>query len=131
METAEYQILRQAMLNPDDYALRLQYLSKAGELTERVVSPIKMADSRSVLALCLCRESPRKFELDRCTKLELVPAHDVLMPMEIRVLEAAPVKQKAIRRKKMEELPSASVSGSVTAPINASAMGGIQAPIPA
>jgi predicted DNA-binding transcriptional regulator YafY len=92
MGTSEYTILKQAMVCPDDYAVRLRYRSKSGELTERVVSPIKMTDSRSLLALCLCRENPRRFELDRCSHLELVPAHEVLMPMEMRILEAAPVK---------------------------------------
>ena len=92
MVKSDYAIIQRAMHCPDDYAVRLRYRSKDGELTERVVSPIKMADSRSLLALCLCRENPRRFELDRCSHIELVPAHEVLMPMELRVLEAAPAK---------------------------------------
>ena len=92
MGNSEYAILRQAMYAPDDYAVKLRYRSKDGELTERFVSPIKMTDSRSLLALCLCRENPRRFELDRCSHIELVPAHEVLMPMELKVLEAAPPK---------------------------------------
>jgi len=93
MGTSEYAILQQAMYAPDDFAVRLRYRSKDGELTERVISPIKMADPRSLLALCLCRENPRRFELDRCSHLELVPAHEVLMPMELKVLESAPVRE--------------------------------------
>jgi len=92
MGSNEYTILQQAMYAPDDFAVKLRYRSKDGELTERVVSPIKMTDSRSLLALCLCRENPRRFELDRCSHLELIPAHEVLMPMELKVLEAAPAK---------------------------------------
>jgi predicted DNA-binding transcriptional regulator YafY len=98
MGNSEYAILRQAMVAPDDYAVRLRYRSKEGELTERVVSPIKMDNPHSLLALCLCRENPRRFDLDRCSHIELVPAHEVLMPMELKVLEAAP--EKVSKRKK-------------------------------
>ena len=106
MGSSEYTILKQAMVCPDDYAVRLRYRSKSGELTERVVSPIKMTDSRSLLALCLCRENPRRFELDRCSHLELVPAHEVLMPMEMRVLEAAPVRSPKPKKGSAEQVPA-------------------------
>lgn len=92
METSQYQILHQAMVAPEDFAVRLRYRSQNGELTERVISPIKMADSRSLLALCLCRENPRRFDLDRCSHIELVHAHEILMPMELKIIEAATCK---------------------------------------
>jgi predicted DNA-binding transcriptional regulator YafY len=99
MGNSEVAILRQAMYSPDDYAVRLRYRAKDGELTERVISPIKMEDSRSLLALCLCRENPRRFELERCSHIELIPAHEILMPMELKVIEAAPVREPKSRKK--------------------------------
>ncbi|MBU6388057.1 MAG: hypothetical protein KGS49_19095, partial [Planctomycetes bacterium] len=112
MGNSEFTILHQAMVAPDDFAVRLRYRSQNGELTERVISPIKMADSRSLLALCLCRENPRRFELDRCSHIELVPAHEILMPMELRVIEAAPAKPPRKPRKKNadETVPKEKVS---------------------
>lgn len=112
MGSIEYSILQQAMCAPDDFAVKLRYRSKDGELTERVVSPIKMTDSRSLLALCLCRENPRRFELNRCSHIELIPAHEVLMPMELKVLEAAPAKVVKPRTKQSKEAITAG-TGSV------------------
>ena len=33
------------------------------------------------LALCLCREEPRQFYLERCQNVRLEPAANVLMPV--------------------------------------------------
>ena len=84
------QILSGAMHNPDEWVIRLRYVGKNGVTTERVVSPIKMVGPTSLLALCLCREEPRRFELGRCSHIELLNANDVLMPVEIRVIAQAP-----------------------------------------
>ena len=84
------QILSRAMHNPDEWVIRLRYVGKNGVTTERVVSPIKMVGPTSLLALCLCREEPRRFELGRCSHIELLNANDVLMPVEIRVIAQAP-----------------------------------------
>ena len=78
------------MHNPDEWVIRLRYVGKNGVTTERVVSPIKMVGPTSLLALCLCREEPRRFELGRCSHIELLNANDVLMPVEIRVIAQAP-----------------------------------------
>ena len=80
------QMLSRAMHNPDEWVIRLRYVGKDGVTTERVVSPIKMVGPTSLLALCLCREEPRRFELGRCSHIELVDANDVLMPVAIRVI---------------------------------------------
>jgi predicted DNA-binding transcriptional regulator YafY len=106
MGNSEYAILKQAMYSPDDYAVRLRYRAKDGELTERVISPIKMDDSHSLLALCLCRENPRRFELDRCSHIELVPAHEILMPMELKIIEPAPAREPR-KRKEVDSKVSA------------------------
>jgi predicted DNA-binding transcriptional regulator YafY len=86
MTAIEQNKLTRALRDPDNFVLRITYKDRAGSVTERMVSPIRMVDSRTMLALCLCRESPRRFDLDRCSDLELVEAHDVLMPCPIRVL---------------------------------------------
>jgi predicted DNA-binding transcriptional regulator YafY len=89
MTTIEQNSLSRALRDPDHFVLRITYKDRAGEITERMVSPIRMVGSRTMLALCLCRESPRRFDLDRCSDLELVEAHDVLMPYPIRKLTAS------------------------------------------
>ena len=80
------QMLSRAMHNPDEWVIRLRYVGKDGVTTERVVSPIKMVGPTSLLALCLCREEPRRFELGRCSHIELLDANDVLMPVAIRII---------------------------------------------
>jgi predicted DNA-binding transcriptional regulator YafY len=82
--------IHQAMKSPDDYVVRLVYRDRSGTMTQRVVSPIRFLDGRNLLALCLCRESPRRFELERCSEVELLDASDVLMPVEIRTWTPAP-----------------------------------------
>lgn len=81
--------LRRALRDPDHFVLQITYQDREGTITQRMVSPIRMVDPRTMLALCLCRESPRRFDLDRCTDLELVEAHQVLMPCPIKTLAAS------------------------------------------
>lgn len=80
-------MVQKAMVAPDDFVLRMVYRDRSGTVTERMVSPIRFLDSRSMLALCLCRENPRRFELERCSSIEVVDANDVLMPVEIKQIE--------------------------------------------
>lgn len=90
MDRTQIGRIHQAMRSPDDYVVRLVYRDRAGTLTQRVVSPIRFLDGRNLLALCLCRESPRRFELERCSEVELLDANEVLMPVEIRTWTPAP-----------------------------------------
>jgi len=89
MDRQQMAMVQKAMVAPDDFVLRMVYKDRAGTITERMVSPIRFLDARSMLALCLCREFPRRFELERCSSIEVVDANDVLMPVEIKQLEAA------------------------------------------
>jgi predicted DNA-binding transcriptional regulator YafY len=89
MTTIEQNKLRRALRDPDHFVLRITYRDREGTITERMVSPIRLVDSRTMLALCLCRESPRRFDLERCSGLELVEAHDILMPCPIKTLAAS------------------------------------------
>jgi predicted DNA-binding transcriptional regulator YafY len=76
-------IVQRAMNDPDTFALQVRYESKTGEVTDRIVSPIRFIGETAFLALCLCREEPRRFELTQCKAFRLVRADDVLMPVEI------------------------------------------------
>lgn len=81
------QTIHKAMSNPDEYALRLDYIAESGQVTNRTISPVRFegrCDLR-VLALCLGREQPRSFDIRRMSNLTLVSAADLLMPEPIEV----------------------------------------------
>lgn len=76
-------ILRQAMQDSDNYVIELDYVDASGNRTRRTISPIRFVGRDRLLAMCLCREQPRQFYLERCENVRLVPAESVLMPMPI------------------------------------------------
>lgn len=86
MTSMDMRALNQAMCSPDDLVVSLRYTDKKGVTTERVVSPIRWVQGKALLALCLCRETPRRFELERCSEVRLLSSNDVLMPVPIRVI---------------------------------------------
>jgi hypothetical protein len=51
--------------------------------THRVVSPIRFLGRDRFLALCLSREEPRQFYLDRCRNMRPAQAADFLMPVSM------------------------------------------------
>ena len=71
--------IRRAMIAPDDWVIQLDYVDSKGVSSHRVVSPIRFLGNDRFLALCLTREEPRQFYLNRCTNISLVDAADVLM----------------------------------------------------
>lgn len=75
--------LNKAMQAPEEFVLRINYTDKKGKVTQRVISPIRLVDDEAFMALCLCREEPRRFLFSCCSSVELVSANDVLMPVEI------------------------------------------------
>jgi predicted DNA-binding transcriptional regulator YafY len=75
--------LNKAMHSPEEFVLRMHYTDKKGKLTQRVISPISIVNDQAFMALCLCREEPRRFQFDCCSNVELLNANDVLMPVEI------------------------------------------------
>jgi len=77
------QILRRAMQQPDDLVVSLDYTDSRGNTSQRVVSPIRFLSQDRFLALCLCREEPRQFYLERCSNVLLGLACDFLMPVPI------------------------------------------------
>ncbi len=80
-------LLHKAMAAPESLVIRTMYVDDEGVITKRYISPIRIIDKEHLLALCLCREEPRSFVLNRLIGVELVSADDVLMPMEIEVIE--------------------------------------------
>ena len=89
MTTTEKMMVRKALLAPESFVLRLVYSDRSGARTERVVSPIRILDGKAMLALCLCREDCRRFDLERCSDVELLDANDVLMPVELKELASS------------------------------------------
>jgi len=84
-------LLRRAMQDCDRYVIEMDYVDGKGAQTTRMVSPIRFVGGNRLLAMCLCREQPRQFYLDRCQNVRLVPAETVLMPMPIRETPAAAI----------------------------------------
>jgi predicted DNA-binding transcriptional regulator YafY len=80
--------INKAMVAPDDFVIRMTYKDSSGVKSRRVVSPIRFINNDMLLALCLCRETPRAFKLSCCDEIELVAATEVLMPVEIEILNA-------------------------------------------
>ena len=75
------QSLRRAMQQPDDLVILLDYTDSKGVESRRVVSPIRFLSQDRFLALCLCREEPRQFYLDRCHNVRLGQAAEFMMPV--------------------------------------------------
>ena len=80
-------IIHRAMRCPDDLVVEFDYTDSKGITNRRVASPIRFLASGRFLALCLCREEPRQFYLERCRNVQLVNASEVLMPVP---MSAAP-----------------------------------------
>ena len=81
------ELIYQAMRQPDDLVVQLDYVDSKGTESRRVVSPIRFLSPGRFLALCLCREEPRQFYLDRCRNVQLESASDVLMPVPMTAAE--------------------------------------------
>ena len=77
------QLISRAMHQADDLVVTFDYCDAKGVTTRRVVSPIRFLGPDRFLALCLSREEPRQFYLDRCRNLRLAPAVEFLMPVEL------------------------------------------------
>ncbi len=78
-------LLQQSIQDCDHWVVEFDYRDSKGHTTRRVVSPIRMLPGQRFLALCLCREAPRQFYLNRCSGAVLRPACEVMMPMPIGV----------------------------------------------
>ena len=84
-------ILLMAMHSPDDYVVSLEYLDSKGAATRRIVSPIRFLPGGRFLGLCLCREEPRQFYMNRCRNVKLCRASDFVMPVPVTVIPPLPM----------------------------------------
>ena len=75
------QLIHRAMHQSDDLVVTFDYTDAKGVATHRVVSPIRFVGPNRFLALCLSREEPRQFYLDRCRNVRLARSADFLMPV--------------------------------------------------
>lgn len=79
-------MITKSMQSPETLCLRIIYIDEKGKRRRRVVSPIRFIGQEAFSALCLCREEPRTFKIERCEKIELLNSADILMPVEIEEL---------------------------------------------
>jgi len=77
------QLIYRAMHQPDDLVVEFDYTDAKGTNAHRVVSPIRFLGKERFLGLCLSREEPRQFYLERCQSVRLEPAANYLMPVEL------------------------------------------------
>jgi predicted DNA-binding transcriptional regulator YafY len=71
----------QAMQDSDRFVVEFSYSDSKGNRTRRIVSPIRFLPNGRFLGLCLSREEPRQFYLNRCEQLQIKPAEQFLMPV--------------------------------------------------
>ena len=76
------QNISKAIQNSDEWVIRFGYKDAKGNQTQRVVSPIRFLGRDRFLGLCLCREEPRQFYLERCEDVTLRNAHEFVMPVQ-------------------------------------------------
>jgi predicted DNA-binding transcriptional regulator YafY len=76
-------MLSRAMQAPDDLVVALEYVDSKGISTQRIVSPIRFLAGGRFLGLCLCREEPRQFYLNRCKNVQLRRAEEFVMPVAL------------------------------------------------
>ena len=74
------------MQQTDDLVLVIDYEGKDGVVTRRVISPIRFVGSDRFLALCLSREEPRQFYMNRCRNVRVDLAGNYVMPVELLTL---------------------------------------------
>jgi len=84
-------LIQRALRQADDLVLVFDYRDSKGALTRRVVSPVRMLAGERLLALCLSREEPRQFYLNRCENMRLDWAANFVMPVPIVEVQAVPV----------------------------------------
>lgn len=75
--------IKMSMYRPDDFVIEFSYKDRRGNVSKRVVSPIRFIGGDRFLALCLSREEPRQFCLERCEGVQLKGAWDYVMPVAL------------------------------------------------
>lgn len=75
--------LFQAMQDSDRFVVEFSYTDSQAKQTKRIVSPIRFMPNGRFLGLCLSREEPRQFYLNRCEDLQIKRAEQYLMPVPL------------------------------------------------
>jgi predicted DNA-binding transcriptional regulator YafY len=73
----------QAMQDSDRFVVEFSYTDSQEKQTRRIVSPIRFLPHGRFLGLCLSREEPRQFYMNRCQDLQIKPAEQFLMPVPL------------------------------------------------
>jgi hypothetical protein len=92
-------LIHRAIRQADDLVLVFDYLDSKGVMSRRVVSPVRFLGNERFLALCLSREEPRQFYLNRCFNLRLDRSTNYVMPVPmvaIPLLAEEPVAMAAL-----------------------------------
>lgn len=76
-------LILRALRQSDDLVLVFDYCDSKGATTRRVVSPVRFLSGGRLLALCLSREEPRQFYLNRCHNMRLDWAANFVMPVPL------------------------------------------------
>ena len=84
-------LIQQALRQQDELVLVFDYRDSKGAVTRRVVSPVRLIKGERLLALCLSREEPRQFYLNRCQNMRLAWAVNFVMPVPMIEVRPAPV----------------------------------------
>ena len=71
------------MYQTDDLVVVFDYVDVHGNASRRVVSPIRFVDNDRFLGLCLSREEPRQFHLNRCKNVRIGMAANYMMPVPL------------------------------------------------
>lgn len=86
MLTKSQALLNVAMEAPEQFVAAIKYLDSRGNVTERIVSPIRYLTPRLVSVYCLGREAPRSLRISGMLQVRLKITSDVLAPEAIRNL---------------------------------------------
>ena len=72
--------------DPERWVKAIRYEDRWSLADERIVSPIRFIARDAVLALCLGRESPRRFSFDGIKEVRLMAAHEAVMPSPVTMV---------------------------------------------
>lgn len=79
------QVIHRAMKDPDSWIVDIVYKDSSGIRSKRAVSPIKYVGA-DMVALCLCRQEPRRFRMSQIQSATLRSSADAMMPEQIILL---------------------------------------------
>jgi predicted DNA-binding transcriptional regulator YafY len=77
-----YAMIARTMQHSDDLVVVFEYRDRHGQMSRRVVSPIRFVGNDCWLGLCLSRAEPRQFQLQRCQNVRIGLACNYVMPLE-------------------------------------------------